>query len=100
MKHISVCYHFPRDVKTFKKRTNIDSIDALMSCFLQEIHYDSSYTITLYSAKELRGNITGVNKAPATIEDITEVLNVDISKGSAFRIFHEQVQIILKDAIM
>ena len=74
-------------------------MDALLSCFLQELRGDCSQTIQLCSSMEYVGK-KYVAAKPVSLSDLNKIMCVDTSKDSSFSLFHDKVQAVFKNAIM
>ena len=84
------CNPMLRDlVHSLKKRTNNESIDALLSCFLRELRGDCSQTIQLCFSMEYVGK-KDVAAKPVSLSDLNKIMCVDTSKESYFSLFHDK----------
>ena len=86
-------------VKTLKKRTNAESQDSLLSCSVWEIYGDSKQTITLCSSIESIQIPTKIVDAKSTVVDVAKAIKVETGKTSQFRLFHDEIQLTLENAI-
>ena len=86
-------------VGCLKKRTNKESMDSLLSCFLKELSGDSSQTVQLCASMEYIVKKEAVAE-PVSLSHFDELLCVDTSNNSSFSIFHGKVQELFKNAIM
>ena len=69
-------------VGCLKKRTNKESMDSMLSCFLKEIIGDSTQTVQLCAAMEYIAKKEPV-AVPVSLSHLDELLCVDTSNNSA-----------------
>ena len=82
----------------FKKRTNNESMDSLISCLLRELHGDCAHTIQLCADMEYVDKNETIVK-PVSLLELNELLTIDTSNELVFSLFHENVQSLFKHAI-
>ena len=86
-------------VNYLKKRTNTESIDLLLSCFLKELNGDYLQNIQLCASLEY---IT--KKEPAikivSLSNASDLMFIDTSDKSPFSLFHGKVQAVFKNEII
>ena len=86
-------------VKTLKKRTNAESQDSLLSCFVREIYGDSRQTITLCSSMEYIQSPSKIAETKSSPIDIGKSIKVETGKGSQFVLLHGEIQQLFKHTI-